>query len=128
MTMTGTLADAPRLIDDGAELPAEIALNVYRGDNRSWVFRLWADAEQTIPYSLVQVTEVTAQIRRTPDDRTAVVLRTQVTQPNYVFCHLDPAQSAICPSGRWDLQLTFPGSRVLTVIRGPVTVTPDVTR
>jgi hypothetical protein len=123
-----TFAESPRLVDDGAELPAEVALNVYRGDNRSWVFRLWVDEEKTIPYSLVQVTEVTAQVRRTPDDRTAVALRTQVVQPNYIFVHLDAAQAAICPSGRWDLQLTFPGSRILTVIRGPVIVTADVTR
>jgi hypothetical protein len=123
-----TLAEAPRLVDDGAELPAEIGLNVYRGDSRSWAFRLWVDADKTVPYDLGQVLSATAQVRREPDDWTAVVLRTQITLPNWVFCHLDAAQSAICPTGRWDLQLTFPGGRVLTVVRGPVTVTPDVTR
>jgi len=128
--MHGTLTDAPRLavVDDGSVLPAEVRLNAYRGDSRSWVFRLWQDAEKTIPYSLAQISETAAQVRRTPDNLIAVSFRTQVTQPNYVFLHMDASMAAICPSGWWDLQLTFPGGRVSTVVRGPFVMEPDVTR
>jgi hypothetical protein len=125
---TGTLADAPPLVDDGSVLPAEVQLNAYRGDSRSWVFRLWQDEAKTIPYNLAQLSEAAAQVRRAPDNYKAVSFRVQVVQPNYVFCHLDAATAAICPSGWWDLQLTFPGGRVQTVIRGPIKIEPDVTR
>jgi hypothetical protein len=111
------------------EAPAVVPLYVYRGDSRSWAFRLWEDDERTVPYNLAQVQSVAAQIRRAPDDRAAVDLVCAITLPNWVFVHLSAGQSQTTPTGRWDLQLTWgPVVRVLTVIRGPVTVEPDVTR
>ncbi|HXC65490.1 MAG TPA: hypothetical protein VNZ67_14095, partial [bacterium] len=72
--------------DTGA--PAEVPLYVYRGDSRSWGFRLWEDDDRTQPYDLSQVTSVRAQIRRSPDDRVAVELVCQITPPNWIFVHL----------------------------------------
>ena len=110
------------------EAPAEVPLYVYRGDSRSWGFRLWEDEDRTQPYDLSQVTSARAQVRRRPDDRVAVELACQITPPNWIFVHLSAGQSQTCPPGRWDLQLTRPVSRVQTIIKGPVTVEPDVTR
>jgi hypothetical protein len=122
--MTTVLAEAEA--DTGA--PFEVPLYVYRGDSRSWGFRLWEDDERTQPYDLSQVTSVRAQVRRSPDHRVAVELVCQITPPNWIFVHLSAGQSQGCPTGRWDLQLTRPVSRVQTIIKGPVTVEPDVTR
>jgi hypothetical protein len=122
--MTTALAEAQA----NPEAPAEVPLYVYRGDSRSWGFRLWEDDERTQPYDLSQVTSVRAQIRRAPDDRVAVELVCQITAPNWIFVHLSAGQSQTCPTGRWDLQLSRPVSRVQTIIKGPVTVEPDVTR
>jgi hypothetical protein len=122
--MTTVLAEAEA--DTGA--PVEVPLYVYRGDSRSWGFRLWEDDERTQPYDLSQVTSVRAQVRRSPDHRVAVELVCQITPPNWIFVHLSAGQSQGCPTGRWDLQLTRPVSRVQTIIKGPVIVEPDVTR
>jgi hypothetical protein len=119
---------APASAAQLGDMPQDVPLYVYRGDSRSWAFVLWADADRTEPYDLRQVSEVAAQIRRAPDDRAAVELRCVITLPNYVFVHLSAGQSQVTPSGRWDCQLSFPAGRVLTVIRGPVIVEPDVTR
>jgi hypothetical protein len=120
---TATASAAPP-----GETPHDVPLYIYRGDSRSWAFRLWVDTDATEPYDLAQVTAVAAQIRRSPDDRSSVDLTCAIVLPNYVFVHLSAGQSQVTPSGRWDMQLTFPGPRVQTVIKGAVTVEPDVTR
>lgn len=111
-----------------AALAGEVPLFVYRGDSRSWRFALWADDERTEPYDLAG-TVAAAQIRRDPDDhREPVRLEVEIELPNIITCHLSAASSARTPTGRWDVRLTWPDGRVLTPIKGPVTVTPDVTR
>jgi len=120
---TATASAAPP-----GETPHDVPLYIYRGDSRSWAFRLWVDADRAEPFDLAQVTAVAAQIRRSPDDRAAVDLSCSIVLPNYVFCHLSAGQSQSTPPGRWDCQLTYPGGRVLTVIKGAVIVEPDVTR
>jgi hypothetical protein len=110
-----------------AALAGEVPLFIYRGDTKAWRFRLWADEDRTEPYDLAQV-DVSAQIRRTPDDRRRVDLACSVELPNIIVAYLSAEASATCPTGRWDCQLTWPDGRVLTAIKGPVTVTPDVTR
>lgn len=108
---------------------AEIPLRIYRGDFWARWLVLWADADRTEPVDLDGI-EVAAQIRRTPDDRRAVDLMCVTELPNRIHISLTPEQSAVTPTGRWDLQLTYPsaGGWVTTVAAGPVTVTPDVTR
>ena len=110
-----------------AALAGEAPLFVYRGDSRSWQFALWADDERTEPYDLTGVAAA-AQIRRDPDHRDPVQLEVEIELPNIIRAHLSAASSARTPTGRWDLQLTWAYGRVLTPIKGPVTVEADVTR
>ena len=107
--------------------PPEAPLYIYRGDSRSWRFVLWADPGRTEPFDLAGL-YVAAQIRRDPDALTAVDLTVNVDLPNVVIVHLSAEKSARCPTGRWDMQLTYPDGRVTTAVRGRVAVTPDVTR
>ena len=107
--------------------PPEAPLYVYRGDSRTWRFRLWADPGRTEPFDLAGL-YVAAQIRRDPDALTAVDLTVNVDLPNVVIVHLSAERAARCPTGRWDMQLTYPDGRVTTAVRGRVAVTPDVTR
>lgn len=110
-----------------AALAGEVPLFVYRGDTHAWRFVLWADDERSTPWDLTGGT-VAAQIRATPDDRRAVELACVVDLPNIVAVTLTAAAAARTPPGRWDMQVTWPDGRVATVVKGPVTVTPDVTR
>ena len=107
--------------------PPEVPLYIYRGDSRSWRFVLWADLERAEPFDLAGL-HVAAQIRRDYDAITAVDLTVEVDLPNVVTIHLSAERSARTPSGRWDMQLTYPDGRVTTAVRGRVAVTPDVTR
>lgn len=123
--MTGALAELPVRL--AASLAGETPLFVYRGDSHAWRVRLWADEERTVPFDLTGA-YVAAQIRRSPDAREAVDLACEVELPNVVVARLSPERAARCPSGRWDMQVTWPDARVATVVKGPVTVEPDVTR
>ena len=122
--MTIALERAP-----GAVLgaPPDVPLYIYRGDSRSWRFVLWADPGRTEPFDLAGL-HVAAQIRRDYDALTAVDLTVNVELPNVVIVHLSAERSARTPTGRWDMQLTYPDGRVTTAVRGRVAVTPDVTR
>ena len=124
MTVTELVEWAGRM---AAAMAGEVPLFVYRGDSAAWRLVLWADPDRTVPYDLAGL-HPAAQIRRDPDAITAVELRVEVELPNVIMLHLAAQASAGCPPGRWDLELTWPDGRVLTVARGPVTVTPDVTR
>jgi hypothetical protein len=121
--MTAALEYAPAAV---LGAPPDVPLYIYRGDSRTWVFRLWADPERTEPYDLAGV-DVAAQIRRDPDAATAVRLAVEVALPNVVTLHLSAQVSRSAPTGRWDMQLTWPDGRVATAVRGRVAVTPDVT-
>lgn len=107
--------------------PPEVALYAYRGDSRAWRFRLWADSDRTIAFELHDA-ELAAQVRATPDSARAVDLAVEVVLPNEVTLYLSAAGAARCPTGRWDLEATWPDGRVATLIKGPITVEPDVTR
>jgi hypothetical protein len=122
------LADQSACGAPPGELPPEVPLWVYRGDTRAWRLRLWADKDRTEPFDLAGVLDVTAQVRRDPDRAAATELRCDVTLPNVVTLHLSAAASAVCPSGRWDMQARWPDGRVATLARGPIHVEPDVTR
>lgn len=112
-----------------AALVGEQPLFIYRGDSRSWAFALWADDDRTEPYDLTGVS-ARAQIRRDPADPGAapVDLLVEIELPNVIRVHLTAAASARTASGRWDCPLTWPDGRVLTPLKGPVTVEANVTR
>jgi len=110
--------------------PGTYDLDLYRGDSYAWEFHLWDDAAKTEATDLSAVT-VRAQIRASADAASATELNVAVTLPNIVSVALPAAAwdtiTAPC-SAVWDLELTYDGGEVLTVIAGTVTITADVTR
>ena len=108
-------------------LPGKYDLGLYRGDSYAWRIQLWDDADLSDPTDLTGAT-VAAEIRDKPAGPIIVELDCAVTLPNIVDMTMTPAMWVDCPAkGVWDLQLTFTGGEVRTVLRGAVTVTADVT-
>jgi hypothetical protein len=110
-------------------LPGAFDLELYRGDTARWQFVLWQDEAKTQPADLTGVTAA-AQIRATPDSPAVVELLTQVVPPNIVNVALGAGDAAglSVQLGFWDLQLTYPGGDVKTILAGSVLVVADVTR
>ena len=108
--------------------PGIFDLAVYRGDTYRWLFRLWNDPDKTDPTDLTGVA-VKAEIRDKPmGTKTIALLGTELILPNQIRVNLDSDTSKTLPNkGAWDLQLTYPGGDVVTIIAGGVAVTPDVT-
>lgn len=106
--------------------PAAYPLRLYRGDSYHWQFKLWADSAKTQPVDLTGVT-VKAEIRDRSSGSTIVPMVCVVSLPNTVDAQLPAAASTLAPTGGWDLQLTYPDGRTVTVLAGNVTVTGDIT-
>jgi hypothetical protein len=107
--------------------PGVYNLALYRGDTYRWQFLLWADVAKTEPADLTDVT-VKAEIRDKPGGLTITPLTCSITAPNIIDIVLSSAEcQALDAKGSWDLQLTYVGGDVATVLAGSVTVTPDVT-
>jgi len=107
--------------------PAQLPLDIYRGDSAHLRVRLWADPDKTIPVDLTGV-DAKSQIRERPAGTQITDLVCVVTLPNIIDVTLLAADSHKLPSkGAWDLQLTYLSGDVRTPLAGPVTVTPDVT-
>jgi hypothetical protein len=108
-------------------MPGAYPLAIYRGDTSAWTFVLWGDAAKTEPVDLSSYS-VKAEIRDRPGGSTIIPLALVVTLPNIIDASLAPNASRAAPaSGQWDLQLTDPTGRIMTVLAGPVKVTGDVT-
>ena len=109
-------------------LPADYNLSLYKGDTGRWQFKLWADADKTVPVDLTGVT-AEAMIRdKVPSSSFSINLDCSVTEPNIIDMVLTSVQSSELPAkGVWDLQLTYPSGDVATPLKGTVTVTQDVT-
>jgi hypothetical protein len=107
--------------------PGNYALRLYRGDTYRWQFNLWADLDKTIPLDLTGATAA-AEIRDQPGGAVKATMTCTVETPNIVHAELPASECAKLPyKGAWDLQLTYPGDEVSTVLAGGVDVTPDVT-
>lgn len=107
--------------------PGVFDLALYRGDSYRWLARLWDDAPGGIPVDLTGATAA-AEIRDKTAGTHIVELTCTITPPNIVTVQMTAVMWADCPStGVWDLQLTFAGGEVRTVLRGDVTTTNDVT-
>lgn len=108
-------------------MPSAYDLLLYRGDTGRFRFVFWADSAKTDPYDLSGVT-VAAQIRDKPAGLKITDLACAVTLPNIVDVTLTPVASRTLPSrGAWDLQWTYAGGDVRTVVAGKANVTDDVT-
>lgn len=108
--------------------PGNYPLDFYRGDSYRWNVVCWADSGKTQPLDLTGVTP-RSEIRPTEGGTPVLTVTCNVSPPNTVVCYLPPAVSKQLPvaGGVWDLQLTYPSGDVVSVLRGPVTVTADVT-
>jgi hypothetical protein len=106
-------------------IPTKRSLEVYRGDTRRWQVKLWADAERAQPIDLNGVTAA-AQIQMSSP---VVTLGCTVTLPNVIDLLLTAQDSKTLAIGKglWDLQLTYPGGDIVTVLAGEVHVVADVT-
>lgn len=108
--------------------PANFALTIYRGDSGGWQFVLWNDPEKTDAVDLTGVTPK-AEIRNRHGGNRITPLTCTVSPPNIIDMTLSAETSHTLPAGQqvWDLQLTYPGGDVSTVVNGLVVVTADVT-
>lgn len=108
--------------------PGNMPMDIYRGDTSAWQFKLYEDEEKTIPSDLTGVA-AKAQIRDRSGGAKITELTCEITLPNTILMTLSAtASKAISITrGVWDLQLTYPDGRVVTIVAGGVTVTPDVT-
>jgi hypothetical protein len=105
-----------------------MSLDLYRGDSYQWRFVLWADPAKTQPFDVTGST-VKSEIRSAPGGKLVTTLVATVTAPNIIIATLPAVNSGLLTEagGAWDLQVTLSTGEVLTVLKGPVTVTMDVT-
>lgn len=103
-------------------------MDLYRGDTYAWRFRMWEDTAHSQPLDLSEAT-AKAEIRDKPGGNTIMDLACTVELPNVVMVRLDAEDwdQWTLKKAAWDLQLTWPGPQIVTVVAGPVAVTPDVT-
>ena len=111
-------------------MPAQVPLSIYRGDSEHWTFTLFTDLNKTQPYDLAGAT-AKAEVRIASGDPVLTTFVCTVVLPNEVDVDLHSTDSADIDwaSGKWDLQLTWPGTppKVKTVVAGPVAVEADIT-
>lgn len=109
--------------------PGRYDLKIYRGDTHHWQFKLWQDADKSDPVDLLNC-GVKAQIRNGFDGVRMVEIRLAITLPNIIDASLDAETSRdiTFTEGVWDMQVTYPGNVVSTILAGEVTITPDVTK
>jgi hypothetical protein len=107
--------------------PAQLPLNLYRGDTYRWTIKVWTDEGKTQAADLSTAT-AKAQIR-SQSGTNVVALNCTITLPNTVNMDLDAASSRklTTAQGRWDLELTYSSGVVATILAGQVNVTADVT-
>jgi hypothetical protein len=108
--------------------PQVFPLALYRGDSYGWQFRVWDDQPGGQPTDLAGVTAA-AQVRDRPGGQVVMPLECAVVEPNLVNVNL-PASAwgdLQLRHAAWDLELTFPGGAVVTIVAGPAEVVQDVT-
>jgi hypothetical protein len=107
--------------------PGTFNLEMYRGDTYAWRFTLYPSG-LTTPVDLTGVT-VKAEIRSAPGGTVYATMPCTVTLPNIIDMRFDVEmwEAWTARNAVWDMQLTYAGGEVATIIAGTVTVTPDVT-
>jgi len=111
-------------------LPAMFPFSLWRGDSWRAQFRLWSDAQKTVPVDLTGVSAAAAL--RTSPSRSSSASRVPLTcsiSTNVIDVSLSVAQSQALnapTAAEWDLQLTYPSGDVQTIVAGPVDIRADV--
>jgi hypothetical protein len=107
--------------------PANLPLEIYRGDSQRMRVKLYVPGTPPSPVDLTDVV-AKAQIRDRPAGDTIINLICTIELPNIIEIELTAGDSFKLPvAGVWDLQLTFSSGEVKTPLAGQVSVTPDVT-
>jgi hypothetical protein len=103
-------------------------LNVYRGDDYHWIFKLWSDQQKTQPVDLTDV-RVRAEIRDQSQGKNIIPLTCTVDLPNTINMILLATDSINIPrpNAAWDLRLMYVNGNRRTILGGPVIVIPDIT-
>lgn len=117
-------------------IPPIYPLEIYKGDSLNFFIRARSRTSTGGPGSYYNLTGCTpkAQVRVSEDDSVAVemtaTLGDQETQPGRIDLSLSHAQTTALNNDSyvWDVQVTWPDTRVQTFVRGPVTVIKEVTR
>ena len=105
--------------------PANLPLDIYRGDTMHLRIKLFDQDKQPIDLSDVVAK---SQIRDRPAGLQITDLKVTITYPNIIDLFLTSGDSYNLPAnGVWDLQLTYGSGEVTTFLAGQVQVTPDVT-
>lgn len=109
--------------------PARKDLKAYRGDTLTLTVRMWADAIGGTPSDLTGVT-ARAEIRDVPSGLLLMTMSAAVVG-NEINVTLPASSWAGFParsSAAWDLELTYPGGVIRTILAGAVSIGGDVTQ
>ena len=139
-------APTPSLMSVGAPslmaATGPVALTVYQGDDKRWLFKLYADALRTVPFDLSNY-EADLQFRITVADNAAevgdvpvnpVVTINEPKTSGEIVVTLNSGLSQLMRETEylWDLEITdieaTPEPWTTTVAAGTLTVTKEVTR
>jgi hypothetical protein len=111
-------------------VPTRVPLEHYRGDTLGLIIRLWNDPARTIPTVLTGAA-VLAQVRSNPDSEEIIMSFATSISSNQITLTLTPAQTALLEEeSSYDVQVDYHsnGVTVQTIIAGPLTAAPDVSR
>lgn len=117
-------------------LPTEFNIDVYQGDTFELTMRLKRrTALNTLDYVDLTDADVKAQVRLLPSTGSvaaefATDVPDQTLEGNLGMftVSLTPTQTRTLPDGWWDVEVTFPDTKVRTYLRGTVTVLEEITR
>ncbi len=107
-------------------VPPVLALRMYAGDDFHLRVDVYNKADR--PVDLTGAT-AQAQIRFADEAASLVTEFITAVDGHSVHLHLAGTETATLPPGAvWDLQITFPNLTVLTIVRGTITLTTEVTK
>lgn len=106
--------------------PAKYPLALYRGDSYTWRFRFWNDLAKTEPTDFTGCTAEAEVRNRSAGDVIMTMTCMISTNEIDVVLTADDWADWAGTTGKWDLQVTYPGGEVVTYVADDVTVEGDV--
>jgi hypothetical protein len=113
--------------------PATLNLEFYQGDTFSRSFRLWTDSAHTVPRNLAGYTaKAQLRLQAAPTADLLAEFTAQISgspTANTITISLSSAQTSgiVQTSGWYDVQIKDGSNNVETLVRGKVTITPEIT-